>query len=330
MKVWKIDLLGVMDQKQLIIQELSVLQKKEQQDRNVFKARAYGKVIGELKNYDKPIQTMEDVKEIPGVGEKIRAKIQEILDTGVLKAAEAVKADDSRNITNILLDIYGIGPVKAKTLVNENGVKSVADLRRLVSENPKLLNDKQKLGLKYYEDVKKRIPRSEMEEHEKLLKKAVKSPFHMDIVGSYRRQKEDSGDIDALIGFPGTMKEDEIKEKFQAIVKSMEESGYITDILALGPKKCMAICRLKEGMPFRRLDLLITPPEEYPHAILYFTGSDKFNIKFRKTALERGYTLNEHEMKPVREGVVPPPAMKNEEDIFKFLEIPYVEPHLRA
>jgi DNA polymerase/3'-5' exonuclease PolX len=63
---------------------------------------------------------------------------------------------------------------------------------------------------------------------------------------------------------------------------------------------------------------------------LYFTGSDKFNIQFRKKALERGYTLNEHALTPVREGVPEVPLMADEKEIFAFLGMEYVPPEKRA
>ena len=35
-------------------------------------------------------------------------------------------------------------------------------------------------------------------------------------------------------------------------------------------------------------------PEEFPFAILYFTGSKTFNTIMRARALELGYSMNEH------------------------------------
>ena len=43
----------------------------------------------------------------------------------------------------------------------------------------------------------------------------------------------------------------------------------------------------------RRIDIMYTTPDQYPFAILYFTGSSEFNQKMRAEMLERGMTLNE-------------------------------------
>ena len=78
-----------------------------------------------------------------------------------------------------------------------------------------------------------------------------------------------------------------------------------------------------------RLDLLMTPQEEFAYAILYFTGSQNFNVAFRRYVLDKGYTINEHIMKPMKEGVKEVPPMKSEEDIFAFLGLQYVKPEDR-
>jgi DNA polymerase/3'-5' exonuclease PolX len=316
-----------------IIEDLELLRKKEQQERNVFKVRAYDKVIKELRSFTKPIHTIDDIAEIPGIGDRIRAKIQEIISTGELAAAEAVKKDSGINATDIIMKIHGIGAVKASDLIKKHNIRSIAGLREAVEKDPKLLNSKQKIGLKYFEDIQERIPRTEMLLHEKRILKAVSdidSKFEAIIVGSFRREAPTSGDIDVLISYPEGIKESDAEKRFTEIVTALETDGYISDILAKGPKKCMAISKLPNGKA-RRLDLLLTPPEEFPYALLYFTGSDKFNIQVRKKAIDIGYSLSEHGLKT--HGKVAPKKplikMKTEKDILDFLEVPFISPKER-
>ena len=49
----------------------------------------------------------------------------------------------------------------------------------------------------------------------------------------------------------------------------------------------------------------------------------------RNKALKMGYTLNEHRMEKIKPDVKDVPVLKTEQDIFSFLEMEYVEPHLR-
>ena len=316
------------DQKQTIIDSLEVLRKRDVAEKEPFKARAYAKVIAQLKEHPAPITTYEDVKNIKGIGEKISKKIQEILETGQLQSA--VKAMERYPIAALdqLQNIYGVGPAKAKELVDA-GIHNIVQLREEIQKNPKLLNDKQKVGLQYYEDLLERIPRKEMEEHERVLRelrpKAWKK-YQMDLVGSFRREAATSGDIDVLIRIPKDTKH--AKEELAEYVRALQESNYVEEVLAIGEHKCMAICRLP-NQKARRLDLLLTPDEEYAYALLYFTGSDKFNVAFRQHALHHNYTLNEHALTPIQEGVRPVPYMPTERSIFQFLKLRYVEPKNR-
>jgi DNA polymerase beta len=321
----------VVDYRLKIIEDLELLRKKEQQERNVFKVRAYDKVIKQLHDYKNPIYTIDDIASIEGIGERIRKKIEEILETGKLVAAEAVKADSGVNAIDTIMKIHGIGPVKANDLIKNHSIRTIADLRAAVQKTPSLLNDKQKIGLKYFEDIQERIPREEMLSHEKLILKTIEKAhpeFTAHIVGSFRREAPTSGDIDVLIGYPKNMIEKDAEKIFKDIISEFKKV-YIIDILASGQKKCMALVKLNDTAKVRRLDLLLTPPEEFPYALLYFTGSDKFNIRVRRKATEKGYSLNEHTLKTIKKNVESPPIMKTEKDILDFLEVAYLEPKNR-
>jgi len=328
-----------MDYKQKIIDELTVILEREKQNGNTFKIRAYQRVIPQLRALHY-IKSLDDIKNVDGIGKGIKDRIKEILETGQLNSAEEAKKDPKTTIIKEFMNIYGIGTVKAKNLYEVEKVTSIEELREKAD---KLLNEKQKIGLKYYEDLLERIPRKEMLYHEKVIKKIVatisRNKFVATIVGSFRREKPDSGDIDVLLSYPETEAEAEkpfskaekpfskaeAESIFKQIVDEMVKLNYITDILALGSKKCLAICR-KENEKARRLDLLLTPPDEYPYAILYFTGSDKFNIQMRRKALELGYSLSEHGLIPMRENVEVPDDLKTEKEVFKFLKMDYLEP----
>jgi len=325
------------DAREKIIQELEVMRRNAEQDRNVFKARAYQKVIAQLTSWTgPPIRTMDDLAGVQGVGEKIREKIAEILATGHLAAADELRRDADMPRKELWLKIYGVGPVKAKAISEiRPALQGFADLRRHAAENPGYLNDKQAIGLKYAEHADLRIPRAEMHDHAALVvaaAAAVSPEFVAEVVGSYRRGAADSGDIDVLLMLPDEVPLAERKRRFAAVCDRLA-ADYVTDVLAKGDKKFMGYARLPAAAPdspHRRLDLLLTPKDEYPYAVLYFTGSDRFNIVMRQRALDLGYTLNEHGMKPLAEGADAPPRMREERDIFQFLNMDYTEPKDRV
>jgi NAD-dependent DNA ligase/DNA polymerase/3'-5' exonuclease PolX len=280
-----------------------------------FRARAYQKAQETIMAYPTDILSPNDLKGKPGIGETIMEKLNEYVQTGTLKVLEREK----NNPVNILADVYGIGPKKAKDLV-EKGITSIAQLR----ENQDLLNDVQKVGLKFYEDILKRIPRSEIEDYKAIFEKAFPSQIDgkMEIVGSYRRGAQNSGDIDVII----TSKSPAV---FTTFVDNLIKEKVILHVLSRGPTKCLVVTKIPSSNAARRVDFLYTTPEEFPFAILYFTGSKIFNTVMRHVALEKGYTMNEHgiyTMEEKKKGEKVDRTFNSEEDIFDFLGLQYKSP----
>jgi DNA polymerase beta len=280
-----------------------------------FRVRAYNKVIGGIEKLGSVLR-MEDLEGVLPASKdsEIRKKVVEVLATGSLASAETLKANPTKDILELFQGIYGVGPVRAKELV-DLGMNSLEDLRK----HPELLNAKQTIGLKYYEAIRERIPRTEMVAHESLLLGCLPPGVVGSLAGSYRRGKESSGDVDLLLRSDDASVLDQVVTRLTA-------TGYLLETLAHGSKKFMGICRLEGNIP-RRIDILLTTVEEYPYALLTFTGSDKFNVLVRAHAITRGYSLNEHGLKG---GVLPASPLLSEEAILAFLGIKYVKPEDRT
>jgi DNA polymerase/3'-5' exonuclease PolX len=284
-----------------------------------FKIRSYNNAIKQVKAIP-VIRSSSDLSGLTGIGEGIQKKIDEVLATGSLAAAETIKSSDKTSVSKMLMNCYGIGVAKAKALAAA-GIKTLADLRAAAAADPKLLTAGQTIGLTHYEEFLERIPRDEMLAHEAFLKSATKG-IQTDIVGSFRRGAVSSGDIDMLLCSSDT-------KDLNTVIKRLTDSGYITGSLAKGAKKFMGVCRLK-GSKHRRLDILLTPPSEYPFALVYFTGPMEFNVKMRARCLELGYTLNEHRLdidpKSMEEDDLEIPTITTERDLFVFLGMKYLGP----
>lgn len=298
-----------------------------------FRARAYQKAQESIMQYPGDITSPEQLKGKPGIGETIMEKLNEYVNTGTLKVIEREKT----NPVNILGEVYGIGPKKAKELVDSNGITTIEQLRE---KQDTLLNDTQKIGLKYYEDIIKRIPRSEIVQYDDIFKKAFEkvagpdSEARYEIVGSYRRGAQSSGDIDVII----TSKTGELFKKF---IDELIQEKIIIEVLSRGQTKCLVITKLtdfdSESGIARRVDFLYTSPKEYPFSVLYFTGSKIFNTVMRGRALALGYSMNEHGISIKKKGekavkgemISDKQLFKNEEDIFDFLGIIYKQPSER-
>ena len=283
-----------------------------------FRARAYQKAQETIMAHPTDILSPDDLKSKPNIGATIMEKLNEYVQTGTLKVLEREK----NNPVNILADVYGIGPKKAKELVDK-GVTTIAALR---ANQDTLLNETQKVGLKYYDDILKRIPRSEIEEYKSLFLKAQEEEAKMEIVGSYRRGAESSVDIDVII----TSNNPAI---FTNFVDSLIKTGVIQEVLSRGPTKCLVITKLPNKETSRRVDFLYTTPEEFPFAILYFTGSKIFNTVMRHEALAKELTMNEHGLYSLvgkKKGEKVNHIFRTEKDIFDYLGLEYKAPHERT
>jgi DNA polymerase/3'-5' exonuclease PolX len=315
------------------IKVLSQLAQNESAKGQSFKARAYKKAQETIYNVGKNINSLNDVKGLPGIGKSILEKLEYSIEN--LKKEHLIGSQEiTENPEIILTGVYGIGPKKAEELI-KSGIKTIKDLRKVQNE---VLNDKQIIGLKYYEDVLKRIPRSEIEEYDKILKQKLLHLFGKnyekdilyEIVGSYRRGAVDSGDIDIII----TTKKEELFVKW---IDQLIESNIILEVLSRGPSKCLVMAKIPNYDTVRRVDFLFSPPEEFAFSILYFTGSKEFNTVMRGRALEFNLTLNEHgfhkmvisEKGRKVKGDKVNKYFKDEKAIFDELRMVWKEPHER-
>jgi DNA polymerase/3'-5' exonuclease PolX len=72
--------------------------------------------------------------------------------------------------------------------------------------------------------------------------------------------------------------------------------------------------------------MMQTIESELPYALLFYTGSKKFNIIMRGIAKKKGYLLNEHSLYDIN---MKPYSAKSEKDIFDKLGMNYHEPSER-
>ena len=312
------------EKKNLIIKIFTEIMEHEFAQGEKFKGSSYKKVIPSIKKLKSDLDlTVENLKIINGLGKGLLEKIEQIKETGTCSLYEKIKNyhDPKKDFMNI----HGVGPKNAEKLV-KSGFNSIDDLRNCptISEH---LNDVQRLGLKYYDDMLIRIPRKEIKLHEIYIKTIIdicdipKGSVQFTIAGSYRRGIHSSGDIDILFCSKD-------KKKYNLFIDKLKESKYIVDDLARGPKKYNGLCKYGQN-PCRRIDIMYTKPEEYPFAIMYFTGSMEFNTMVRQKCLDRGLSLNEYSLKDNNTKKVVEHKFSVEKDIFDYLGMEYVDPCVR-
>jgi NAD-dependent DNA ligase len=333
-----------------ILKKLKFYNKKYEKDH--FKASKYGNAIETLKNFSDELTNSSQIKNIPNIGKAMIDKLDELIKTNKVKNLELLKEKypegeeeyKKEKIKEIFMEIHGIGDAIAQEIVDLN-ILTLEELKKRKDEklrgkkkNLPLLTEKQQKGLIYLEETKERIPRSEIEEFEKLFKKEFIELINekdeslenhiFEITGSYRRGNSDSGDIDVLFTAYNNNKSIYYDFKNRLVSKNI-----IVAELTKGDDKSMVIGKLKPESKARRIDLLYATPEERPFALLYFTGSKDFNTAMRQHALSNGVTLNEHEFQKINKnkekiGKVTQ-LFKSEKDIFDYLNMEYKKPYER-
>ena len=304
-----------------IISELEYLKQGESFNRDIWRSKAYEKAIDAIQNLDSKIYTLEDVIGVKNIGSSIILKIKEIIETGTCQKAQAYRKDPRIKLANQFNQINGIGPVKAHKLI-ESGITDVSQL----TERQDLLTTNQRLGLKHYHNILKRIPRSEMFLHNQFL---IDNHGKIDLIvaGSYRRNCPYSGDIDVLI-----KTSDDDVSKYHSFINKLKKLGYLIDDISKGNSKYNGYCQLDSSHPTRRIDIMFCTKEEYPFALLYFTGSGDFNQEMRGILSKKGFRLNEHCLMESDGDGWKKVEFKctSEKDIFEFIKIPYIEPQDRS
>ena len=302
-----------------IIELLEHYEKKMKMENDYFRQRAYKNAKNNIFTYKKPINSFNELKElkIKGIGKTILNKIEKYLNIGVL-------SEIKNNPISELMKVHGIGYKKAEDLYKNHKIENILQLK----EKLDLLNNVQKKAIRHFDDLQLRIPREEIIEFEKIIYKIFnslenKENSKFEIVGSYRRGAKDSGDIDVIIT---NSKNNRIV--FDEFLNALKEENIIIEFLSKGKKKSLTIGKIKDKA--RRLDFMYSPPHEYAFSTLYFTGSVELNVIMRQTALDIGYSMNEHCFTNVKTKQKLNKIFKTEKEIFDFLNLQYIIPTMRS
>lgn len=301
---------------------------------------AYRKAITTLRQQTQKITTKEQASDLRCIGPRLAAKIEEIVQTDRLQRLENARAEPGEQSLRLFLGIYGVGLAQASKWV-ERGFKTLADL-----QNNAKLTENQRIGIKHYEDFGQRIPRTEVEEHGRIVKNALKeinSVCESIIMGSFRRGAADSGDIDIVFTKEGANLKTIREIVFDKLVPKLFEQGFLKCALATssrysgdGSKWHGASC-LPGSKVWRRIDFLLVPWAERGAAMIYFTGNDIFNRSIRLLASRKGMRLNQRGLYkevmrgPGRQKVTQGELVEAEDEkrIFEILGVPWRPPHHR-
>ena len=198
------------------------------------------------------------------------AKIKEILENQRLERADKIRNDPELILKESLMGVYGIGPAKANELITKDKITSLDHLRTRLD----LLNDLQRVGIQYYEDINARIPYLEMKAHDRYLQNIITEidpRATLTIAEVIVIQKKDSGDIDVLLTHP-----DYPENLLETVIKVLHQRGYLIATLVSGMSKYHGLSQLSsvkdcegESCRPRRIDFLYCKPRKSIHLVSY-------------------------------------------------------------
>ncbi|XP_022563983.1 DNA polymerase lambda isoform X1 [Brassica napus] len=263
-------------------------------DRRSF---SYYKAIPVIEKFPTKIESVDQLKHLPGIGKSLTDHIQEIVTTGKLSKLEHFETDEKVRTISLFGEVWGIGPATALKLY-EKGHRTLEDLK-----NEDSLTHAQRLGLKYFDDIRTRIPRQEVQEMEQLLQRVGEEVLpRVDIVcgGSYRRGKATCGDLDIVITHPDGQSHKGFLTKF---VKRLKEINFLREDLIFsthseegtgsGVDTYFGLCTYPGQELRRRIDLKVYPRDIHAFGLIAWTGNDVLNRRLRLLAESKGYRLDD-------------------------------------
>lgn len=293
----------------------------------IFKTRAYSRAADTIDNLQFELADAADdedrLRAIPGFGDAIVSKVQELVRTGRLEFFEKLKAEMPAGILE-LTQVPGIGPKTAMRAAEDLGIHSREQLAASIESGQ--FEQLPRMGKKAAQNILRHL-NTRMSQGERIaigtalpeaervmaaLQAACPGIRNLTYAGSLRRHRETIGDVDMLCSAddPG------------AVMDAFSSLTAVRNIMAKGETKSMVV--LDSGL---QVDLRVVPDAAFAATLLYFTGSKEHGIRLRDRAINRGLSLNEYGATDTATGKTE--TFTSEEQIYQRLGLPYIPPELR-
>ena len=294
------------------------------QGANPFRIRAYRNAARTIGTLGSDIKAMlekgADLRDLPGVGDDLAAKIREIVETGKSAFLERLQKQVPPAVTE-LLRIPGLGPKRVRRLYEDLDVQSLEQLLRAAHDGRirELPGFGEKTESRIVEAAQAQLSKA------RRFKLAVAAQYaeplvaylrgtpgvgQVVIAGSFRRMRETVGDLDILVTAQSSGK---VMERFV-------QYEDVREILSQGDTRGSVV--LKCGL---QVDIRVVAPASFGAALHYFTGSKAHNIAIRRLAQEKGLKVNEYGVYRGARRI----AGETEQSVYASVGLPYIEPELR-
>jgi len=309
----------------------------EYEGQNAFRIRAYRAAARTIGSLVEPLAGVRGdparkLTDLDGIGGDLAGKIEVLLDTGRLPLLDELRARVPA-VAFELMRVPGLGPKKAKSLVDQLGIGSLQELEAACREG-------RVAGLKGFGDktqaaILGNIAFAMDPDHARLLweqadevagtllawLRQCPAARQVEAAGSWRRGRETVGDLDLVV--------------------DSDDAAAVMDRLGAWPETAAVLQRGDTRMSIRgpqglQIDLRVVSPESFGAALQYFTGSKEHNVRLRSRARDLGLTINEYGVHRLdaavdggradSSGVI---AGRTEADVYAAVGLPWIPPELR-
>jgi DNA polymerase (family 10) len=296
-------------------------------EESVFTVRAYERAARSIALHPADVERMVrdgvSLREIPGVGEAISAKITELVKTGKLDYYERLKADFPEGVRE-MMRIPGLGPKTTMRLWKELGVASVAELEQAIQDGR--LAAMPRMGKKTAENILREIQFARTKGVRMPIGKAMRIAERLAaelrercpgistlaIAGSLRRFEETIGDIDLVC----------VANNPHEALDALAGLPSAVDVLGHGEAKTSVV--LSSGI---QVDMRVVDERRFGAMLMYFTGNRQHSIQLRDLANDMGLTLSEYGLTHADTGQME--EFADEQSLYARLGLQYIPPELR-
>ena len=297
---------------------------------SLYRILAYEKAAELFRDYPLSVAEMAlrgQLRELPGVGQAIEAKVLEYINNGEISALEELKARYPEGLLEVM-HLPGMGPKKTRLVYQGAGVVDLRSLERACREGrvrtipglgakteTKILEALAAWEQRRAGGGEARRLRAVVQPQAARLAEALRtfsSVVAADYAGSLRRLRSTVRDIDLVAA----------STEPQAIMRAFVSLPEIAEVKEQGETKLVALTH--SGLS---VDLRIVAPESYGDLLQHLTGSADHNVALRAYAQRLGYKVNEYNIEHLATGrkIFCP----TEPEVYQTLGLAYIPPELR-
>jgi DNA polymerase (family X) len=291
----------------------------------IYKTLAYRKAAENLLGLGRDVNEYwkaGKLEEIPGVGQAISGKIDELLRTGKLEFLEKLEREVPPSLAD-WLQVPGLGPKKVGLIWKKLGLTTLPELEKAAREWK--LRGLAGMGAKSeaqiltgIESLARRTGRLPLGQAYPLAQeiiaalKKIPGVSAAEPAGSLRRMRPTIGDLDILVA----------AKESGPVMQAFTSLPGVMRVLGRGETK--SSIEFSNGV---RAQVWVHPPERFGTALQYATGSKDHNVRLRELALSKGLSLSEHAL--LRTDGSGEITCATEAEVYSTLGLPWIPPELR-